>query len=83
MILQTLKIDIKIEQYIAITYKYLIKQFNWKNMKTHYSILPSANLALPYFIRYICSFNGTPRGAAYSSTLYYIKYCWSTNVDHR
>ena len=62
MILQTLKIDIKIEQYIAITYKYLIKQFNWKNMKTHYSILPSANIALPYFIRYICSFNGTPRG---------------------
>ncbi len=48
MILQTLKIDLKIEQYIAITYKYLIKQINWQNMKTHYSILLSANISLLY-----------------------------------
>ncbi len=48
MILQTLKTDIKIWQYIAITYKFLLMQFNWENTKTYYSISLSENLALPY-----------------------------------
>ena len=66
MILQTLKIDIKIEQCIVTSYKYLIKQIN---MKTYYSILLSANLSLPYLIITCVSYWYSPRGGILQPTV--------------
>jgi hypothetical protein len=69
-------------QYIANTYKLLLIVNSLKTVELSSNCAPLKPSA-PQFRSYMCFFNGTPRGAAYSSTLYYIKYCWSTNVDHR